>query len=154
MGDEKIEEKEVQRREEKFNEKWRRDPVSSIVGAAILMWAGVVLLSSNMGYLDTFTELLAGLSIRPYDIPLEGIPFIDSISLGAWQVFFLGMAVIVLVEIVVRLLIPAYRRRVLGSFIGAILLFALGLGNWTIVGPSILIAIGLSLLFNRARGRG
>ena len=65
-------EKDVQKQEEKgseeksWEEKWRRDPLGSIVGAAFLMWAGVVLLASNLGYLDTFTELLAGLSSQVF----------------------------------------------------------------------------------------
>jgi hypothetical protein len=71
------------------------------------------------------------------------MPFFDP---RAWQVFFLGAGVLVLFEIVIRLLVPSYRRRMMGTFIGAIVLFALGLGQWTVIWPVILIAIGLSIL--------
>ena len=93
---------------------------------------------------------LARLSIRPYDLPFD-IPFFN---LGAWQVFFLGAGVFLLIEVVVRLLVPLYRRQVLGAFIGAIVFFALGLGNWTIIWPLILVAIGVTVLLGGlVRGR-
>jgi hypothetical protein len=142
--DEKLEEKEMEKREEKWEEKWHRDPVSSVVGPAFLIWAGVVLLAGNMGFLHVFTDFLDALSIKPYDVGFD-LPFF---SLRAWQVFFLGGGVILLIEIVVRLLVPAYRRQVLGTFIGAIVLFALGLGKWVIVAPLIVIAVGVSILFS------
>jgi uncharacterized membrane protein len=78
------------------------------------------------------------------------MPFFD---LRAWQVFFLGAGVLVLFEIVIRLLVPSYRRRMMGTFIGAIALFALGLGQWTVIWPLILIAIGLSILLRGLFGR-
>jgi hypothetical protein len=132
----------MQKREEKQEEKWHRDPLGSVVGAFILIWAGVVLLAANMGSLDVFTDFLARLSIRPYDLPFD-IPFF---SLGAWQVFFLGAGVILLFEILVRLLVPAYRRQVFGTFIGAIVFLALGLGQWAVIWPLILVAVGVSIL--------
>ena len=142
MADEKFNEKEVEKREEKWEEKWHRDPVSSFVGAMLLIWAGVVLLAGNLGFLDTFTDLLARLSIKPYDLPFD-IPFV---SLEAWQVFFLGAGLILLFEIAARLLVPAYRKHVLGTLIGAIVFFALGLGSWDIIWPLILVAVGVSIL--------
>jgi len=150
MTEQHFDEKEVEKREEK-EEKQYQDPLSQIVGAAFLIWAGVVLLANNTGRLKTFTDLLTSLSVETYDLPFE-IPFINP---DAWQVFFLGGGFILLFEIIVRLLIPLYRRRVLGTVIGAIVLFALGLGTWKIVGPLILVAIGayilLGGLFKRAR---
>ena len=47
MPDEKFDEKEREKQEEKtaeksFDEKYRRDPLSAIIWAAILIWAGVL----------------------------------------------------------------------------------------------------------------
>jgi hypothetical protein len=149
--EEKWEEKELEKQEEKWEEKWHRDPLSAIVGAVVLIWAGVVFLAGNIGLLGSITRFLDGLRIRAFDeLPWE-IPFI---RLEALSIFFIGAGVIVLVEIVVRLLVPAYRKGVMGSFIGAIVLFALGTGNWSLIVPLILIAIGVSTLlgaFSRKR---
>ena len=67
----------------------------------------------------------------------------------AWSIGFLGAGVIVLIEVVIRMLIPTYRRNVGGSFIFAVILLAVGLGEivgWSLVGPLILIALGVSVL--------
>lgn len=123
--EEKRSEKE-EKEEKNWDEKWRRDPLSALVWAAILIWAGLVLLASNLGLLTRFERL------------------------DAWSVIFIGAGVILLGELVVRLLIPEYRRPVLGTFILAIILLAVGLGNlvnWNLVWALVLIAIGLSILF-------
>ncbi|MBN1977622.1 MAG: hypothetical protein JW918_09495 [Anaerolineae bacterium] len=141
MADEKSEEKEM----EKHEEKQQDDLLSSVVGAVFLIWLGAVLLAANTGFLDTFTKILASLSIKPYALPFEfPLPFF---TLEAAQVFFIGAGVILLFEVVIRLLVPVYRRRVLGTIIGAIIFFSLGLGNWQVVGPLILVAIGVTILF-------
>jgi membrane protease YdiL (CAAX protease family) len=141
--EEKYDEKEVAKQEEKWEEKWHRDPLSTIVGAAILIWAGVAFLAGNLGLLDAFTRLLDGLRIRAYEeLPFE-IPFIH---LEALSVFFLGAGLIVLVEVIIRLLMPTYRKNVVGSIIGAAVFFALGTGNWNLIWPLILIAVGASIL--------
>jgi len=142
MPDEKFDEKEVEKREEKWEGKQQQDLVGSLVGAAFLIWLGVVLLAANMKYLSTFTNILDRLSIPSYDISLE-IPFF---SMRAVQVFLLGAGIILLLEAIIRLLVPIYRRHVLGTLIGAAVFFSLGLGNWEIVGPLILVAIGISIL--------
>jgi hypothetical protein len=57
--------------------------------------------------------------------------------------------VIVLLEAVVRLVVPAYRRAVGGTLVFAAVLVGVGLGEivgWTLVGPLILIALGVSAL--------
>jgi hypothetical protein len=140
MADEKSEEKEMEKHEEKRQD----DLVSSVVGAAFLIWLGTVLLAVNTGFLDTFTDILDSLSIGPYDLPFE-FPF-PFFTLEAAQVFFIGAGIILLFEVVIRLLVPVYRRRVLGTLIGAIFFFSLGLGNWQLVGPLILVAIGVTIL--------
>jgi hypothetical protein len=146
MAYEKMDEKEVEKQEEK----WQRHPVGAVIGAAFLIWIGVVLLASNLGFMSVFTDLLDRLSIRPYELPFD-VPFF---SVRMLQVFFLGAGVLMLFEIVIRLLLPSYRRQMGGPFIGAVAFFALGLGHWSIVGPLVLIAVGVSILlggFHRRR---
>ncbi len=123
--------------EEKQEEKgrgalWRRDSLSTIVWAAILIWIGVVLLIDNLGLLG---------------------------SLGLAQGFswiFIGAGVILLGEVVIRWLVPAYRRPLLGRLILALVLISIGLGpviNWLVVGPAILIALGIVILLRALTGR-
>jgi hypothetical protein len=140
-----MEEKELDKHEEKqekeeksFEEKRRSDPVGAMVWAATLIWAGVVLLLNNMGM---FESLIIRLSDTGWDLPVE----IEEWA-GVWQVFFLGAGVLVLIGVLVRLLMPEYRRPILGNLIWAIVLFGLALGNWTLIWPFILIAIGISIL--------
>ncbi|MGC9523646.1 MAG: hypothetical protein ACP5HG_17450 [Anaerolineae bacterium] len=141
-----MEEKELQKRDEKeekeeksYEEKRRQDPVGAMVWAATLIWAGLVLLANNLGWLET---LRIRLGDTGFDMPFEIEGWV-----GAWQVFFLGAGVLVLIGVLVRLLMPEYRRPVLGNLIWAIVLFGLALGQWELIWPLILIAIGISLLF-------
>jgi len=123
------EEKRHEKDEKARGEKWSRDPLSAIVWAAILVWAGLVLLADNL-------EMLRGITI-------------DGKSFPAWSLIFAGAGVIVLLEVLVRLLMPAYRRPVTGTFIFAIVLLGMGLGSiigWEVFWPLILIAIGLAIL--------
>jgi hypothetical protein len=127
--EEEKHEKDEEKEEKSWDEKWRRDPLGAAVWAAILIWAGLVLLGENMG-------LLAGRRIL--DARLE-----------AWPIIFIGAGLIVLLEVVIRLLLPSYRRPVGGTLVLAVVLVGVGLGNlfgWTVVWPVILIAIGVSLL--------
>ena len=146
MADEKTEEKqekEVQKREEKLEEKWQRDPLGSITGAFILIWAGVVLLAHNMGFIAPLTGVLDRLGVPAPGMALEWVPFI--IPRGV-QLFLFGAGAIIVVEIILRLIIPKFRRGIFGSLIGAIVCFALGLGNWQAIWPLMIIAVGLSIL--------
>ena len=143
MADEKFDEKEMEKQEEKGAEKWARDPVSTVVWAAIFIWAGLVLLASTLGYLQQLGDLLSPLN-------LTGIAKLDQ-TISAWPLIFLGAGVILLLEALVRLLVPAYRRSVTGTiilgfvFIG-IGLSSLGLINWSIIIAFIFIGLGLSFL--------
>ena len=138
--DEKFDEKEMEKHEEKsaeeksFEEKHQRDPLGSLIWAVILIWAGVVMLANNFGFLD---QLAIGGPGLPFDFPF---------SAEMWSIFFLGAGVILLIEIGIRLIIPNYRRPVMGTFILAIVFFGIGLGDWGLIWPLILIAIGASLL--------
>jgi hypothetical protein len=95
------------------------------VWAGILVWAGLVFLADNLGLL----------------IRVE--------RLDAWGLIFIGAGLLVLLEVVVRLLVPAYRRPVAGTLIFGIFLLGVGLGNlvgWEVIWPVVLIIIGLSIL--------
>ncbi len=133
MADERRDEKNEEKREKPDEkqeekgrgEKWRRDPVSAVVWAGILIWAGIVLLLDGLGL-------------------LRAVP-----GLQAWSLIFIGAGVIVLLEAAFRTLVPAYRRPVAGTVIFGVILIAIGLGNllgWAIVGPLALVLIGLYLL--------
>ncbi len=127
--DEKEEEKRNEKQDEKnWDEKWRRDPLNAAAWAAIFIWAGLVLLADNMRLFTRFERL------------------------DAWAVILIGAGLIVLAEVVVRLLVPAYRRPVGGSIIFAIILLGVGLGNiigWGVIWPVVLIGLGVIIL---ARG--
>jgi len=152
MPDEKSDEKDREKREEKtpqeknWDEKWRRDPLGSIVWAVIFIWAGLVFLASNLGYLDALYSRTTGISGF-------GFPF----RLEAWSLVLAGAGVILLIEVVVRLLVPAYRRPVGGTLILGIILIGIGLGDlisWSIIWPLIIIGLGLSIIFRGfLRGR-
>lgn len=135
---EKQDEKEHEKSEEKRgDEKWSRDPLGSMIWAAILIWAGLVLLAENLGWLLGIRRALAGL------------PSFDETSLGAWSFILMGVGIILWIEALIRVTVPAYRRPVTGTIIFGALLFAGGLGgavNWTILGPVFLITIGVLLL--------
>jgi hypothetical protein len=154
MADEKSDEKEMEKRDEKdeksreeksWDEKWRRDPISAIVWAILFIWAGVVLLADNLDVLAPWLDNLAAST---------GLAFIGEME--AWEVILIGGGLIVLVEVVVRLFMPQYRRGVGGTIFFAILLLSVGLGNvigWEVVGPLIFIALGLAILSRGLFGR-
>ena len=132
------EEKQRNEKDEKQHEKEekeRSDPLSNMVWGAIVIWAGLVLLADNMGY-------LSWLSNR--DIP-GPMPF----GFSTWGLIFLGAGFIILAEVVMRVLNPSYRRHVIGSIILAIVFIGIGLGNlvnWGVLWALVLIAIGVVIL--------
>ncbi len=118
-------EKEDEKHEKNWDEKWRRDPLNAAGWALILIWAGVVLLVSNVGIFRLFA--------------LE----------TGWPLFFAGAGGILLLEVVVRLVVPAYRGPVIGTLILALVFLGIGLGgliNWNLVWAFVLIGLGLAIL--------
>ena len=134
--DEKFDEKEMEKHEEKsaeeknFDEKYRRDPLGAIIWAVILIWGGVVLLLNNLNILDQLNLDFANL---PFDFP-----FPDQ----AWTLVFLGAGLIILVELVIRLLVPDYRRPLLGTFIVAMVFLGIAFGSGDLIWAVALIIIG------------
>ena len=133
--EEKHEEKSPE--EKSWDEKWKRDPLNAATWAVIFIWAGIVLLLNNLGLMGNFIPRTIG-TARQFGGHLE-----------AWAIILIGAGVIVFIEVVIRLMIPAYRRPIAGNIFLAVLLIGIGLGNifdWNIVWPVILIALGLSVL--------
>ena len=121
---------------------WRRmhrnDSLSTLVWALIFIWAGVVLLAENLGY-------LSWLHLRFSDLPAGWRQF----GTESWPLIFLGAGVLVLGEVVLRLIVPAFRRPIVGSAILAVILIGIGLGNltnWALIWPVILIVLGVAML--------
>jgi len=136
--DEKAEEKQGEKEEEKgsekgrfHGEKWVRDTLATITWGLIVIWAGLVFFLANMG-----REFL-------------GIRWDNT-----WSWIFLGAGLLLLLEIVLRLVIPDYRRPVGGRVFLAVILLAIGLGGVVeiaVTWPIILIAVGLVILFGAFR---
>ena len=105
---------------------WFRSDRGDAAGwAAILIWGGLVLLAEATSFAANFAWW------------------------DGWAVFFAGAGAIVLLEALVRLSIPAHRRRVAGLVIVGLVLLGIGLGDridWNWVWPVLLIAIGLATL--------
>jgi hypothetical protein len=138
--DEEDEKQEEKQREK--DEQNRSDSISTLVWGAIFIWAGLVLLADNLGY-------LAGLGLRG-----DTVPGVFPFRISTWGLIFTGAGVIVLLEVAVRLIMPEYRRHVAGSIILGFVFIGIGLGNlisWNIIGALVLIAVGVVILL-RALG--
>jgi low affinity Fe/Cu permease len=73
-----------------------------------------------------------------------------------WGLILLGAGVILLGEVFLRLLIPAYRRPVIGTIILAFVFIGIGLGNlisWGLIWAVVLIAIGVSVIMRGLTSR-
>jgi hypothetical protein len=123
------EEKEEKGRGEGVEEKWGRDPLGTAIGALILIWLGVTLFVANLG---TFA-------------------WIQWENFWAW--FILGIGALFILEVLIRLAVPEYRRPIGGRLIAGVILLAIG-ASFTFLPfdigklwPLIPIAIGLAILF-------
>lgn len=130
MPDEKASEKQEEPAEK------ANDRLDTLGWALFLIWAGVVFLGDNLGYLDRF-QIRA--SVLPFDLPF--------LNLQAWTLVFLGGAVIVTLEFIIRIALPGFRRKLVGTAIFAAILYGVALGEWGLVWPFVLIGLGVSILF-------
>jgi len=123
---EKEQEKEREKRGEKsWDEKWRRDPLSAAIWACILIWAGLVFLADSLQFLAGF-----------------GNP-------EPWHLVLAGAGILFVIEALIRVLMPTYRRSIAGTLVLGLVLLGIGLGNLLgapITWPVILIAVGVALL--------
>lgn len=128
VQNEKAEEKQEEKRQEKSwdGKDWRRDTLGSTIWALILIWAGVVFLAQSLN-----------------------LSFFDWLNwANVWSVIMLGAALLLGLEIAVRLMVPSYAAPLGGRIILAIILGTIGLTNLVDVSlwPFVLIAIGLYIL--------
>ena len=127
---EKEDEKEQEKRKEKggsMDEKYHRDPARYFSMALLIVWIGVILLLRNLGH-----------------FPKED---------QGWGLFFWGWAGLAFGEAAIRLANPRWRRPHFGSFIWVAVLVGLGFGlwfdNWKVIGPVVIIAVGVAILAGR-----
>ena len=126
---EKQDEKENEKQQEKgqsLDEKYKRNPLGILSLAFIIIWLGISLLLMNTGVIED-----------------------DK----GWAVFAWGGAVIIFTEAFLRLAVPKWRRSVMGSFIWGAVWAGVGFGlwfdEWEVIGPIVVIAIGVALLLGR-----
>lgn len=132
-------EKELLKHDEKVEE---RDTLSSVVWASILIWAGLVFLAVNSGWLD---RVLAASSVAKY-LP-KGMEVFEP---AVWGIIMLGAGLILFVETIIRLLVPQFNKHLGGTLVAAAIFTAIGLGNifqnWSLIWPFMLIALGATIL--------
>ncbi len=119
-----------------IEEKWARDPLGTAMGALILIWLGVTLFLANLN--------------------IAGVEWT-----AQWAWFLMGLGVIMILEAIIRLVVPEYRRPLGGRIVGGIILFLLGASgsfltlDWSKWWPVIPIAFGVAILLGglfRRRG--
>lgn len=131
--DEKQDEKEQEKRQEKgagLDEKYHRDPLGFVGWVVLLIWLGVNLLLQNLD-VGVFAEG-------------DG---------KEWAVFFWGGAVIILTQVLIKLAVPRWRISPVGSFVWGAIWAGVGFGlwydRWAVIGPIIIIAVGVAILLGR-----
>ena len=102
------------------SEMFHWDFLDSIILAVTVIWAGVVLIANNLDFV-----------------------------VDPWPLFFLGAGIFVLIEVMIRLLVPSFRKSMFGDLVWAGVLFWLGDWNW--IWPMILVVIGASILIGAFR---
>jgi len=104
---------------------WQSDRVDAIGWGAAFIWGALVLLVGVTNFATTYSWW------------------------DGWGVFFTGAGVITLVLTGIRLQIPTYRGKWVGSLIWGCILLAIGLGVWETAGwlwVLVLFAIGIIIL--------
>lgn len=125
---EEKQEKDEKARDEKDEksqeEKFRRDPLARVIFGLIVIAVGVLFLFASQ----------------------------DKIAWEDWWAYFLlALGGIFILEVLIRSIMPAYRRPVFGKLIAGLVLIAIGAANvygfvsWW---PLIIIGVGVLILFN------
>jgi hypothetical protein len=68
---------------------------------------------------------------------------------NVWSVIFIAAGLLFILEVIVRILMPTYRRPIRGRIILAFVALAIGLGGligWEVTWPLIIIAVGLAIV--------
>lgn len=111
--------------------------LGSITWALILIWAGLVFLASNFGWLNA-------IQVSP-TLP-AGLEFI---GLGTWSLIFLGAGVLIFIESLLSTFVPSLRSNNSGNFFLAAIFLGIGFSSifgWDLIWPLVLIFLGLSAL--------
>jgi hypothetical protein len=120
------EEKDSGQREWDKGEQWTgRDALGPLVWGLIIILAGLVFAAANLGM----------------------YPWLNWEN--AWSYIFLGAGLLFLLEILLRILMPSYRRPLRGRIILAFVALAIGLGGlvgWELTWPFVIIAVGLAII--------
>jgi len=133
-----FDEKEVLKHDEKMKQ---QDRLSTLTWALILIWAGFVFLSINLGWFDALLES----DFFSRVLPDQMVMF----EPGVWSIVMVGAGVIILLEAVLRAVLPQFHRNIGGTLLIAAVFIGVGLGNifgWDLVWPVVLIAVGVSVL--------
>jgi hypothetical protein len=68
---------------------------------------------------------------------------------NVWSVIFIGAGLLFILEVIIRILLPSYRRPIRGRIILAFVALAIGLGGligWEVTWPLIIVAVGLAIV--------
>ena len=112
------------------------DRLSGISWALILIWAGLVFLADNTGWLGRLM------------LPDNGWD-IGFVHPSAWTLIFLGAGLIVLLEAFLRAVLPSYASPSGGQLIFAAILIGIGTSNLfrsDLIWPLVIMAVGFAIL--------
>jgi len=114
-------------REKSSSEKdwWRSDRLDAIWWGITFVWGALVLVAETTNYAANFSWW------------------------NGWGVFFTGIGVAALIGTVIRLQMPAYRKKWIGGLIFGTILLAIGLSTWESAGwiwIVLLLAVGIITL--------
>jgi len=121
---EKDEKSRDEKEEKEKEEKWRRDPIAGVVAGLIVISIGILFLLASQ----------------------EIIGWSDW-----WAYFLLALGGILILEVLLRSMMPALRRPVFGKLIAGMVLIAIGAFNlYGLVSwwPLIIIVVGVVILFS------
>jgi hypothetical protein len=120
------EEKDRSEREWDKGEQWSGgDALGPIIWGLIIIFAGLALAAVNVGMYPWLTW--------------ENV----------WSLIFIGAGLLFILEVIIRILMPTYRRPIRGRIILAFVALAIGLGGfigWEVTWPLIIIAVGLAIV--------
>ena len=89
-----------------------------------------------------------------YNLDLTAdLPVVSEMSV--WSLIFGGAGVILIFEVLVRLIVPAYKGPVIGTLIVALIFLGIGFGelvNFAVLAAVLIIVIGVLLLLRGFRG--
>lgn len=125
---EKQEKDEKDRGEREWDkgEQWSGgDALGPIIWGLIIIFAGLTFAAVNLGMYTWLTW--------------ENV----------WSVIFIAAGLLFVLEVIIRILMPTYRRPIRGRIILAFVALAIGLGGligWEVTWPLIIIAVGLAIV--------